>query len=57
MHARESINLMEALINSYANSPYSKGLNPNVMNKTQSHTGNKGELYKVEKCNTKVHAF
>lgn len=48
---------MEALINSYANSPYSKGLNPNVMNKTQSHTGNKGELYKVEKCNTKVHAF
>lgn len=48
MRARENTCLMEALINSYANSPHSKGLNPNVMNKTL-HTGNKANYIKIKK--------
>lgn len=58
MRARENTSLMEALINSYANSPHSKGLNPNVMNKTL-HTGNKANYIKIEikKQNQKEHAL
>lgn len=55
-NARENTSLMEALINSYANSPHSKGLNPNVMNKT-FHAGNKANYVNKKKTKSKRTCF